>query len=94
MAEVVWRVEHEDGTATVIHKDGGMIGIGRRNKMTETTETPKKEMGRATALRKYYPNLSLQELKAFKVADPDGYEEIGRLCVEHFGCVVTKTIGL
>ena len=52
----------------------------------------KKEMGRATAMRKYFPNLSLQEIKEFKMADPKGYEEVGNDCVAHYGAKVKEVV--
>jgi len=50
------------------------------NKLNPTTP--------AAALRKFFndPRLpfNLKELKEFKVEDPDGFAEIGALCVAHY----------
>ena len=55
----------------------------------------KKEMGRATAIRKFfntegYPPLTMKEIKDFKVNNLKGFNEVGDDCVEYFGCVVHK----
>lgn len=43
--------------------------------------------GYATAIRKFFQDdsapVSLKEIKEFKTNDPDGYDEIGKLCLEH-----------
>ena len=52
------------------------------------------QMGRASAMRKFFGEgcepVTLAEIKELKVGDPDGYIEIGNLCVEHFGCEVKE----
>jgi hypothetical protein len=55
------------------------------------------QMGRAAAIREFfgsegYEKVSLKEIKEFKVGDPEGYEEIGNLCVKHFGCEVKELV--
>ena len=42
-----------------------------------------KEKGKAVAVRDFF-GVDIHEIKEFKTKDPEGYEEIAKLCQEYF----------
>ena len=44
----------------------------------------KKNITGVGAVREFFAPISVKEIKEFKDSDPEGYEEVKRLCEEHY----------